>query len=646
MGAGMVTDQGRRLIKAPPDGSARWRPSPITWLALLTAALPLLALFAASFGLRLYCLDCHGFWGDEISSLDGATLGIPAIFNNRFGYLGNQTPFHYLLLWLTMQPVDPATTTLLVRLPSALAGGMTPLLVYGIGREIFGRVQGMLAASLVALSVVHLNHSQELRLYAMLTFFTALSVYCLLLAERTGQGKWWVAFTLATVANLLNAYVALSLALPALLPYLAWVLFRLWSRRKASRRAALYGSLAMITVAAGALLTGLDMLHTPHPSPDLHGLSPGALVSSIVEISTWLTRFGIGDSLERPVQILMLLTAIVGFYSAIQRHALRGAFLCALFVVVPPLILALLSTTNVVFQRYALFAMPFYFLLMANGLLLPFSSGKLKASASRRKSLLVLNSVPFTLVLLVFGAGVYNYFSVDGHATVAYRPDFRGAAAYLEAHTRRDDLVIFLDDPALGNTITNFYWHSKPPSPSYDARDPRLFSQVPHGDIYYVVSFENRNMLSALGANVGAAKPVASFERVIVLHDPRPRAVALSISPILTLLHKLQPDAQPVKTLVGSLVQSRGDASVDGAVAAYRAAGTYFPVGDDYLRTAEGYAALGDNTKAWREALISKFWQPQRPEVHNWMAKMMSQAAMPTESRIEAAIAGKLQRDP
>jgi hypothetical protein len=83
--------------------------------------------------------------------------------------------------------------------------------------------------------------------------------------------------------------------------------------------------------------------------------------------------------------------------------------------------------------------------------------------------------------------------------------------------------------------------------------------------------------------------------------------------------------------------QAQGD--IDKAAATYERAGTYFPVGDDYLRTAEGFAARGDDVKAWREADISKFWQPGRPQVHEWYAKALMADGHAAESRVESRLA-------
>ena len=66
-------------------------------------------------------------------TIETARRGLHAIFTDRFGWMLNQTPFHYLLVWLTVQPVDPTVTSMLARLPSALAGSLTVLVVYVLG---------------------------------------------------------------------------------------------------------------------------------------------------------------------------------------------------------------------------------------------------------------------------------------------------------------------------------------------------------------------------------------------------------------------------------------------------------------------------------------------------------------------------------
>ncbi len=606
------------------------------------------------FGLRLYCLDCRGFWGDEINSLDGAALGIPAIFTERFGWVGNQTPLYYLILWLTVQPIDPTTTTVLVRLPSVVAGALlpsvvagalTPLVVYGLGKEMFGRTQGVLAALMLALSAAYLNHSQELRLYAMMVFLTALSAYSLLLAERTGSGKWWGAFALSTIANLANAYIALTVAMSALAPYLLWLLWCLRRQKTGSkdRRPILYTTMSILAVGLASGIMLLDMLHAPRPSPDLSQLSFSGALHSVVELTTWFTRFGISEQLERPLQLILLLIATFGAYKALRTGRAISAYLCGLFVLVPPLILMVLGTTNVVFQRYALFAMPFYFLLISNGLVQAISrKGHASNATLANRAVRTASIAPTAITIAAFVIGAYNYFSPEGHLPLSYRPDFRGASRYLSQQVKERDIIVFVDDPGLGDTISNYYWKGSPPVPAYDARDPRLFSRAVQGDVYWVVSMENLETLAHLSAPDQGWSQVTRFELVDVLREQHSGlSIVDSMDHMVSKLEAISPNFQPASTLRGCVYQARGDTT--RAVNAYRAAGIYFPVGDDYLRTAKGFDRLGDHAKAWREAFISKFWQPGNPDVHVWLAEALQREGYNSESRSEAQITGALR---
>jgi hypothetical protein len=642
-------------------------PSPRTSLfpagvtALILGGILLLGL-----GLRLYCLDCHGFWGDELNSLDGAAAGIPAIFESRFGWISNQTPLHYLILWLTTLPIDPTTSAALVRMPSALVGALTPLVVYGLGRELFGRVQGLLAALMLALSAVHLNHSQELRLYSMLVFLSCVSVYSLLMARRTGRARWWLAFAAATIANLANAYVADTLFMPAFAPYLAWVLWQLWTQRRANPRQFRYAFIAMLAVSLGYAAMLLQMLGASRTPPNLAAFSPAAVLPSIVELLTWFTRFGLDPQVERPLQIVLLLLALLGLgfagwgmddgrrttddgsktsahlkpdvrrpSSVVHRQPQASVFLCSLFLFIPAVLLLIFGSTTVVFQRYALFAMPLYFLLISNGCLaLPFIVSYI---LRKRSNTQYAAYVPVALVLVCFAAGAYNYFSPEAHLPLSYRPDFRGAAHYLSQRASAQDTIIFIDDPGLGYTISNYYWKGRPPAPAYDARDPRLFAREIRGDIYWVVSSEDLGVLPRISAPTQGWAGVERLERVLVLREAGPVASMLdSMDRIVSKLEAIEPGAQPIITLRGCVYQARGDARA--AANTYKRAGTYFPVGDDYLRTGKGFDALGDETKAWREAFISKFWQPDKPAVHKWLAQKLMDAGYRTESGIESRI--------
>jgi uncharacterized membrane protein len=202
-----------------------------------------------------------------------------------------QTPLHYLMVWLTSLPIDPTSSTVLVRLPSVIAGTLLVPTTYALGRVMFGGGAGLVAALLVALSPVAIGYSQDVRPYSLLVLLAALSVLLLLLAERYGGRRRWWAFAAALVATIYVSYFGLTLFLPALVPYGVWVLVRLWRERRDDLRAAL---LALGVAALASIPIALDVLRVERTSPDLSLVTPRLLLDQLVLLPTRLAQTGLG----------------------------------------------------------------------------------------------------------------------------------------------------------------------------------------------------------------------------------------------------------------------------------------------------------------------------------------------------------------
>jgi hypothetical protein len=616
--------------------SSRYR---VNYIVLILAGISFLAL-----GLRVYCIDCTSLWFDELASLEVAQRGVGSFLTDRFGWMLVQTPLHYLTVWLTLQPLDPTLSSALVRLPSALAGAITPVVVYGLGKILFGRVQGLIAAALVSVSFIHISYSQDVRPYTIFMLFTALSVYCLLMAEQSRLGKWWIAFAAASVLNMLYSYNTLTLVLPVMAPFFLWVLWKLRPRKGESLRPFTYAAGAMFVVALVSILTLLDILSVPRIAPDLRYFSASALVTAPLELSTWFSTSGFGGQLDRVAQALMLLMMILALWPRGQRGVAKGLLLCALFVALPPIILAVLSTTNVVYQRYALFVMPFFFLLVAHGMTRTVSLAVLPGQLAHLSRF----SRTFTIVALCFfvapfALGPVAYAGItSGLATpVIDRPDYRSVSAYLTQEAKPNDIIVFAGwDPTLGL----FYWKDMPPAIIFTILDPKLPVQKVAGSIYWVVSY-GFALPAALTANARWTK-VARFYNVIVYREDPPGGTMLTnLERFLADLEQTNPftrDAeQVVNNVRGSIYQAQGE--LDLAAKAYQTAGTQFPIGGEYLRTSKGFAAHGQPERAWRDALISKSLQPQDPQLHLWLATELQVENLPDLSQAESEIARLLE---
>jgi 4-amino-4-deoxy-L-arabinose transferase-like glycosyltransferase len=621
-----------------------WR----TYLALTPAAILLLVITLIGLGLRLYCLDCLSLWKDEIDSIGTPLLGIPAIFNYRFGLLGNQTPLYYLLVWLSLQPADPAVTAFWVRLPSAVAGALTVPAIYLLGRELFSRPVGLVAAMLAALSTPLLAFSQEVRPYAFLALLTVVSVYCLLVAERTGRARWWAAFALAMSLDLLLGYIVYTLVLPGLAPLFLWVAARLRRRWPTDRRAVYAAAMALIGIGLIAAPGLLALSGVRKAAPDLTKFSR-MLLFALVELFDWLGQGGIDRGLKFVLQAALLWAALAGALWAVRRdrHGRPAALICGSVVVIPVALVAALSTTNPLASRYLLISLPFFLLLVARGVVEVFM--KLGGAAPGRTARL-LWAVPagaLALALLSFPAGAlaYDRNSAYGYGDQQDKLDYRAVATYLAARAAPADTVVIADEWPFGIAVCPFYWHQRPPAHVYDARDPRLGRYVPQGDVYWVLTFAGNapEMLDRLVASEPAWELVQRFGALALVRERGggpAQTMAARLQRLVGREAALRPSDPFVEVLRGSLAQAQGDALA--AVTAYRAAGIIYPNGEEQQRTAAGWQALGERSRAWAEAILGKTTQPGRPEIHRWIAEELRAEGFTDEARVALAIAGGL----
>jgi hypothetical protein len=309
------------------------------------------------------------------------------------------------------------------------------------------------------------------------------------------------------------------------------------------------------------------------------------------------------------------------------------------------LLLILLRTSNQVFQRYAIFSMPFYFLLVSNGLAYLWSLSSVGRPLLRRATGAIASLTAIAL-LLPFLYSAYLYFTPEQHRRLSFLPDYRGVSRYLTEQARPQDLIVLLDEPALGMAVVNYYWRGVPPAATYDARDPRLFDYKAGGSIFWVVSvFQNEpDFQEELASSRGEWDGAQSFERIVVLKENSPPDVISGMSRIVAAMEKRHPDFNPVLTLRGCIMQARGEIAMTAEY--YHLAGEYYPrLGEEFLATARGFQARGDPRTAWREAMTSKFMYPGNPEVHRWLSDWLAQAGYPQHSRIEADLAKRLDAE-
>jgi mannosyltransferase len=166
----------------------------------------LLLIFLLAAGVRFYNLGAKGLWLDEV--LQGGAA--------RYHSLGeviawtrwdDQMPLLNGITWL-MRGVLPNDA--LLRTPSAIAGLLTVVGIYLLGRALFGRRAGLIAAVLTAVWPFAIAYSQEARPYALLIMATTFQMYFayqVVVRRRLSDG---LGLALASLINLYSHYMGLA----------------------------------------------------------------------------------------------------------------------------------------------------------------------------------------------------------------------------------------------------------------------------------------------------------------------------------------------------------------------------------------------------------------------------------------------------
>lgn len=166
------------------------------------------AVFATAVWWRFETLDQRPLWLDEQSTarVVAASSDLAALWQTGSSDDYLHPPLAYLGQWLTAHDEQ---TRFRLRLPSAIAGLVSIAVLAALGRLVFDPWTGILAAGLMALSIYHVDFSQEARPY-MPALAVTLGQYLALLAWLArGRVRWLVCFATCAVLALYTYHLAL-----------------------------------------------------------------------------------------------------------------------------------------------------------------------------------------------------------------------------------------------------------------------------------------------------------------------------------------------------------------------------------------------------------------------------------------------------
>ncbi len=399
-------------------------------------------------GLRLYGLGRKPLWYDEAFSVFIARQPL-----GRIGSLVAVNDAHPPLYYYVLHQWVGAfgSSELAVRGLSAVLGIAAAILTYAFVNGLrANRGEAGLAAALVAVSPLQILHSQEARMYPLLTVLVVLSWMALRHGIQRPNLISWALYVLFTTLMLYSHYYgflvlgsqalcvlilpkarrlagswAMSAGVAAVL-YIPWLPALLW-QLQSGRGWPFYRiplTPSLFADVLSVVVSGRPMFNAPIEFVEVSFLG----LTGLPLLGLAVAFVGVGVySFRRNAEVVVLLsTALVG-----------------------PVILALILSLfhNIVAVRYFTFLVPFYAALLGAGLLFMGRLGKRPGVAV---------SVVAAAVIL---AGAIPSL-VPYYARTTLDPfDWRAAADVLNREARPDDLVLFL--PGFSSVPVSYYFRGE-----------------------------------------------------------------------------------------------------------------------------------------------------------------------------------------
>lgn len=308
----------------------RLRSAEARWLAFYFA---LLVGFAVA--LRLYGLDRWSLWLDETVQYSYTSKPLSELYAAMDAYgMPISLELGRALVWLGFDH-----TAGQLRLPSAILGVATIVIVFFLAKELLGRRTAWFSALVACVMPVLVVYSQEYRNYSPLIFLMVLSGWSLAVALRTNHPAWWCLFVGSTILNLYTHFVALSGFAALGVFAIACILLKL--RQSEPVKTILASSIMAFGIIGIAYLPALPMLarlsqvdHADMPGP---GPSYGELFrliyvqypgfdGSVGLIAAGLAILGILWAGFRSPRALLFLVATLGVSALLFHGHSRVAF--------------------------------------------------------------------------------------------------------------------------------------------------------------------------------------------------------------------------------------------------------------------------------------------------------------------------------
>lgn len=425
--------------------------SPLQVSRLSSGLIPALLLFLAALAawLRLRGLGTPDLWLDEAYSVLFAHTPAGQFWKLMWSREGNM-----LLYYLLLRPwVHLGDTEFMLRLPSVIFAVASIPAIYLLGRDLFGKVAGLVAAALLSVHMFHVFLSRQARSYSLLVLLLLLSCWLLLTFTKAPQR------TLHLAAYASVSALAVYAHLFALL-----VIGSQWLAVLGTRRRRIDGQRFAVAIALFFVLAlpmeAFALLKNRGQLDWVPAFTTGTLLDGVHAIC------GYGSGWLSGLYLMLAIAAVgIGAQTEDEAFALRVVECWLLF----PLLLMLVYSVRqpIFYSRFLLMCIPALILLAARGLVV----------IGRGRCLLAWMSTGVCVIML--GLSLKPTWSYLTRPTCA---DWRPATQFVVANAHGDDAVCFA---GTGAEIFLYYMQrekhmpwSALPSPHY-SRGARCLGNSP-----------------------------------------------------------------------------------------------------------------------------------------------------------------------
>ena len=265
--------------------------------------------------LRLFRLGYHDLWYDEAMSI---------VLSNNYYNIWNP-PLFYIILHYWIKSFGQSEFS--IRLPGLLFSSLSIPSIYILGKTLFNRRVGTLAAIIIALSPFQIWYAQEARSYSAVLLFSILSTYFLIMVLK-GTSRSWYYFTLFSILGIYTGefYPVLLISQITL-----FFLYTLFYTDKREIKNLIFSFLFIFLCSLPWLnryLAKLYFIKGGFWIPEPH------LSSLVITLENFLAGYNLSQNYYFIVDFLIIVLFLAAFKSVYKNPRTRNDFYICLFLTV------------------------------------------------------------------------------------------------------------------------------------------------------------------------------------------------------------------------------------------------------------------------------------------------------------------------